>query len=132
MTTATVPYEQYISTQYGTYATYTLFHRAVPDVRDGLKPVQRRIIYAMYRMGCRWGTPPKKSARIVGETMGKYHPHGDSAIYEAMVRLAQSFTLSLPLVDGQGNFGSIVVEVAQQGGVRRRRSPGFYRARPER
>jgi len=81
--------------------------RALPDVRDGLKPVQRRILYAMYDMGLRPNRPYKKSARIVGEVLGKYHPHGNSAVYDAMVRLAQDFTMRYPLVGGQGNFGSI-------------------------
>ena len=81
--------------------------RALPDARDGLKPVQRRILYAMYDMGLRPNTSYKKSARIVGEVLGKYHPHGDMAVYEAMARLAQDFTIRYPLVDGQGNFGSI-------------------------
>ena len=75
--------------------------------RDGLKPVQRRILYAMHDMGIRAGTPYKKSARIVGEVLGKYHPHGDSAVYDAMARMAQDFSLRYPLVDGQGNFGSV-------------------------
>jgi len=81
--------------------------RAIPDVRDGLKPVHRRILYAMYEMGNRYNKPYKKSARIVGEIMGKYHPHGDAAIYDTMVRMAQDFSLRYMLVDGQGNFGSI-------------------------
>ena len=75
--------------------------------RDGLKPVQRRILYAMHDMGSRAGTPYRKSARIVGEVLGKYHPHGDSAVYDAMARMAQDFSLRYPLVDGQGNFGSV-------------------------
>jgi DNA gyrase subunit A len=81
--------------------------RALPDARDGLKPVQRRILYAMYDMGIRSDTAYKKSARIVGEVLGKYHPHGDSAVYEAMARLAQDFSMRTLLVDGQGNFGSV-------------------------
>jgi DNA gyrase subunit A len=89
------------------YAMSVIVARALPDARDGLKPVHRRILYAMYDMGIRANTPYKKSARIVGEVLGKYHPHGDSAVYEAMARLAQSFSLRYPLVDGQGNFGSI-------------------------
>ena len=80
--------------------------RALPDARDGLKPVHRRILFAMHDMGLRPGTAYKKSARLVGEVMGKYHPHGDQAIYDAMARLAQDFSLRYPLVDGQGNFGS--------------------------
>jgi DNA gyrase subunit A len=89
------------------YAMSTIVARALPDARDGLKPVQRRILYAMYDMGIRADTPYKKSARIVGEVLGKYHPHGDSAVYEAMARMAQDFSLRTLLVDGQGNFGSI-------------------------
>ena len=86
---------------------YVVLDRAIPDVRDGLKPVQRRILYAMHDMGLRPTTPPKKSARIVGDVLGKYHPHGDQSIYDAMVRMAQDFTMRGVLVDGQGNFGSI-------------------------
>ena len=89
------------------YAMSVIVARALPDARDGLKPVQRRILYAMYDMGLRPDTPYKKSARIVGEVLGKYHPHGDSAVYEAMARMAQDFSLRYPLVDGQGNFGSV-------------------------
>ena len=89
------------------YAMSVIVARALPDARDGLKPVQRRILYAMHDMGVRAGTPYKKSARIVGEVLGKYHPHGDSAVYDAMARLAQDFSLRYPLVDGQGNFGSV-------------------------
>ncbi len=89
------------------YAMSVIVARALPDVRDGLKPVHRRILYAMYDLGLRPELPYKKSARIVGEVLGKYHPHGDAAVYEAMVRMAQDFSLRYPLVDGQGNFGSI-------------------------
>ena len=89
------------------YAMSVIVSRALPDVRDGLKPVQRRIIYGMSDLGCTPGTPYKKSARIVGEVMGKYHPHGDSSIYEALVRMAQDFSYRYMLVDGHGNFGSI-------------------------
>jgi DNA gyrase subunit A len=89
------------------YAMSVIVSRALPDARDGLKPVQRRILYAMHDMGLRPNTPHKKSARIVGEVLGKYHPHGDSAVYEAMARLAQDFSMRYMLVDGQGNFGSI-------------------------
>lgn len=88
------------------YAEYVIGDRALPDVRDGLKPVQRRIIYAAHGLGIRPGTPYKKSARIIGEVLGKYHPHGDAAAYGAMVTLAQPFTTSYPLIDGHGNFGS--------------------------
>lgn len=89
------------------YAMSVIVARALPDARDGLKPVHRRILYAMYDMGLRANTAHKKSARIVGEVLGKYHPHGDSAVYDAMARMAQDFSLRYPLVDGQGNFGSI-------------------------
>src|SRR5574341_2007749 len=81
--------------------------RALPDVRDGLKPVHRRILYAMHDMGLHANAAYKKSARIVGEVLGKYHPHGDAAVYEAMARMAQDFSMRAPLVDGQGNFGSV-------------------------
>jgi DNA gyrase subunit A len=89
------------------YAMSVIVARALPDARDGLKPVHRRILYVMHDMGLRPGSAYKKSARIVGEVLGKYHPHGDSAVYEAMARLAQDFSMRYPLVDGQGNFGSI-------------------------
>ncbi|PWU22874.1 DNA gyrase subunit A [Candidatus Cerribacteria bacterium 'Amazon FNV 2010 28 9'] len=89
------------------YAMSVIVARALPDVRDGLKPVHRRILYAMKEMGIRWNTPYKKSARIVGEVLGKYHPHGDAPVYEAMVRLAQDFSMRYQLVDGQGNYGSV-------------------------
>ncbi len=89
------------------YAMSVIVSRALPDARDGLKPVHRRILYAMHDMGIRPNTPHRKSARIVGEVLGKYHPHGDSAVYDAMVRMAQEFSLRYPLVDGQGNFGSV-------------------------
>lgn len=89
------------------YAMSVIVSRALPDARDGLKPVQRRILYAMYDLGIRENTPHKKSARIVGEVLGKYHPHGDTAVYDAMARMAQDFSQRYTLVDGQGNFGSI-------------------------
>ncbi len=89
------------------YAMSVIVARALPDARDGLKPVHRRILYAMYDMGIRGNTPYKKSARIVGEVLGKYHPHGDASVYDAMVRMAQSFSLRYLLIDGQGNFGSV-------------------------
>jgi len=89
------------------YAMSVIMARALPDARDGLKPVHRRVLYAMYDMGIRSGSPYKKSARIVGEVLGKYHPHGDAAIYDSMARLAQDFSMRYPLIDGQGNFGSI-------------------------
>jgi DNA gyrase subunit A len=92
---------------YLSYAMSVIVSRALPDARDGLKPVQRRILYAMYDMGLRPNLPFKKSARVVGEVLGKYHPHSDTAVYDAMVRLAQDFSMRYTLVDGQGNFGSI-------------------------
>ena len=99
--------EQEMKSSYLDYAMSVIISRALPDVRDGLKPVQRRVLYSMDNLGLRYNSPYKKSARIVGEVMGKYHPHGDSPIYEAMVRMAQDFSLRYPLVDGQGNFGSV-------------------------
>src|SRR5207248_2503069 len=89
------------------YAMSVIVARALPDARDGLKPVHRRILYAMHDMGIRASGSYKKSARIVGEVLGKYHPHGDAAVYDAMARMAQDFSLRYMLVDGQGNFGSI-------------------------
>jgi len=102
-----VDIEEEMKSSYLDYAMSVIVSRALPDVRDGLKPVQRRVLYAMDGLGLRYNSPYKKSARIVGEVMGKYHPHGDSPIYEAMVRMAQDFSLRYPLVDGQGNFGSV-------------------------
>lgn len=99
--------DEEMNNDYIDYAMSVIVSRALPDVRDGLKPVQRRILYGMERMGVTPDKPFKKSARIVGEVMGKYHPHGDSSIYNAMVRMAQDFSLRYPLVDGHGNFGSI-------------------------
>lgn len=89
------------------YAVSVISDRALPDVRDGLKPVHRRIVYALSDLNLVPSKPHKKSARIVGDVIGKYHPHGDSSVYEAMVRMAQSWSLRYPLVDGQGNFGNI-------------------------
>jgi len=102
-----VSLEEEMKRSYLDYAMSVIVSRALPDVRDGLKPVQRRILYAMREGGYDIGRPYRKSARIVGDVMGKYHPHGDAAIYDAMVRLAQPFSMRLPLVDGQGNFGSM-------------------------
>lgn len=96
-----------LKSSYIDYAMSVIVGRALPDVRDGLKPVQRRILYAMYEMGLFSNRPYRKSARIVGDVLGKYHPHGDSAVYDALVRMAQDFNMRYPLVDGQGNFGSI-------------------------
>ncbi len=102
-----VSIEKEMQASYLEYAMSVIVSRAIPDVRDGLKPVHRRILYAMNEMDCAYNKPHKKSARVVGEVMGKYHPHGDSAIYEAMVRMAQDFSMREMLVNGQGNFGSI-------------------------
>ena len=96
-----------METSYLSYAMSVIVSRALPDARDGLKPVHRRILYSMHQSGFHYNKPYHKSARIVGDVMGKYHPHGDSAIYESMVRMAQDFSLRLPLIDGQGNFGSM-------------------------
>ena len=100
-------YSELMQKSYIDYAMSVIVARALPDVRDGLKPVQRRTLYDMYELGIRYDKPYRKSARIVGDTMGKYHPHGDSSIYGALVVLAQDFKMGLPLVDGHGNFGSI-------------------------
>jgi DNA gyrase subunit A len=96
-----------MKSSYIDYAMSVIVGRALPDVRDGLKPVHRRILYAMYEQGMTFDQPYKKSARVVGDVMGKYHPHGDAAIYETMVRMAQDFSMRYPLIDGQGNFGSV-------------------------
>ena len=100
-------YSELMQKSYIDYAMSVIIARALPDVRDGLKPVQRRTLYDMYELGIRYDNPYRKSARIVGDTMGKYHPHGDSSIYDALVVMAQDFKKGLPLVDGHGNFGSI-------------------------
>ena len=105
-TVRTITINEEMRGSYLSYAMSVIVARALPDARDGLKPVHRRILFAMHDMGLRPGTAYKKSARLVGEVMGKYHPHGDQAIYDAMARLAQDFSLRYPLVDGQGNFGS--------------------------
>ena len=89
------------------YAMSVIVSRALPDVRDGLKPVHRRILYAMHESGYEWNKQHRKSARVVGDVIGKYHPHGDQAVYDALVRLAQDFSMSATLIDGQGNFGSL-------------------------
>jgi len=96
-----------LSERYLSYALSTIMSRSLPDVRDGMKPVHRRVLYAMYQLQLNPTTPPKKSARVVGDVIGKYHPHGDTSVYDAMVRLAQDFSVRYPLVDGQGNFGNI-------------------------
>ncbi|KPV40167.1 DNA gyrase subunit A [Thiohalorhabdus denitrificans] len=99
--------EEEMRTSYLDYAMSVIVGRALPDVRDGLKPVHRRVLYAMHTLNNDWNKPYKKSARVVGDVIGKYHPHGDAAVYDTIVRLAQDFTMRYPLVDGQGNFGSI-------------------------
>jgi len=93
--------------RYLAYALSTIMHRALPDVRDGLKPVHRRVLYAMRQLKLDPGSGFKKSARVVGDVIGRYHPHGDQSVYDALVRLAQDFSVRYPLVDGQGNFGNI-------------------------
>ena len=107
MQTKIVPIEEEIKHSYLDYAMSVIIGRALPDVRDGLKPVHRRILYTMKVLGNDWNKPHKKSARIVGDVIGKYHPHGDAPVYDALVRLAQPFSIRYPLIDGQGNFGSI-------------------------
>ena len=101
------PFDEALSQRYLAYALSTITSRALPDVRDGLKPVHRRILYAMRQMKLAPTGSFKKSAKVVGEVMGNFHPHGDQAIYDAMVRLVQDFSVRVPLVDGQGNFGNI-------------------------
>ncbi len=96
-----------MSSSYLSYAMSVIVSRALPDIRDGLKPVHRRILFAMYKGGFDWSKQFRKSARVVGDVIGKYHPHGDQAVYDALVRMVQEFSMSLPLIDGQGNFGSI-------------------------
>ena len=96
-----------VESRYLAYALSTIVSRALPDVRDGLKPVHRRIIYAMEAIGAKQAARHVKSARVVGEVIGKYHPHGDAAVYDTIVRMAQDFSMRYPLIDGQGNFGSV-------------------------
>jgi len=102
-----VSLEEEMKRSYLDYAMSVIIGRAIPDIKDGLKPVHRRVLYAMYETGTTWNKPYKKSARIVGDVIGKYHPHGDVAVYDTLVRMAQDFSLRYPLVDGQGNFGSV-------------------------
>src|ERR671936_100242 len=99
--------EEEMRKSYLDYAMSVIVGRALPDIRDGLKPVHRRVLYAMNELGLTWNRAYKKSARVVGEVLGKYHPHGDSPVYEALVRMVQEFSLRYQLVDGQGNFGSV-------------------------
>src|SRR5277367_3859645 len=102
-----VSLEEEMRKSYLDYGMSVIVGRALPDVRDGLKPVHRRVLFAMRELGNDWNKAYKKSARIVGDVIGKYHPHGDSAVYETMVRMAQPFSLRYLLVDGRGNFGSV-------------------------
>src|SRR5438034_3036963 len=102
-----VPIEDEMRSSYLDYAMSVIVSRALPDVRDGLKPVHRRILYGMNELGLDWNKKYVKCARVVGEVMGKYHPHGNLAIYDALVRMAQDFSMRLTLIDGQGNFGSV-------------------------
>ena len=99
--------EDEMKRSYLDYAMSVIMGRALPDVRDGLKPVHRRVLFAMFELNNMWNTQHKKSARVVGDVIGKYHPHGDAAAYETIVRMAQDFSMRYPLVDGQGNFGSV-------------------------
>ena len=105
--TIQISLEHEMRRSYLDYAMSVIVGRALPDARDGLKPVHRRVLYAMDVLNNSWNRPHKKSARIVGDVIGKYHPHGDSAVYDTIVRMAQDFSLRYTLVDGQGNFGSI-------------------------
>ena len=102
-----VKIEDELKQSYMDYAMSVIVGRALPDARDGLKPVHRRVLFAMNELNNDWNKAYKKSARVVGDVIGKYHPHGDSAVYDTIVRMAQEFSLRYPLVDGQGNFGSI-------------------------
>jgi DNA gyrase subunit A len=102
-----IPIEEEVKQSYIDYAMSVIVGRAIPDVRDGLKPVQRRILYSMYEMGLTPDKPFRKSARVVGNVLGYYHPHGDQAVYDALVRMSQDFSMRYPLIEGQGNFGSI-------------------------
>ena len=102
-----IGFTQALSERYLAYALSTIMSRSLPDVRDGLKPVHRRLMYAMYELSLNPQAHFKKCARVVGDVMGKFHPHGDSAIYAALVRLAQEFSVRYPLIEGQGNFGTV-------------------------
>ena len=102
-----VPIEEEMRKSYLDYAMSVIVGRALPDIRDGLKPVHRRVLYTMQGLGLSWNRAYKKAARVIGDCMGKYHPHGDAPIYEALVRMVQEFSLRYPLVDGQGNYGSV-------------------------
>lgn len=104
---STISIDDEMKSSYLEYAMSVIVGRALPDVRDGLKPVHRRILYSMYESGYTSGRPYKKCARIVGDVLGRYHPHGDTAVYDSLVRMAQSFSLRYRLIDGQGNYGSV-------------------------
>ena len=124
-----VTIEDEMKRSYLDYAMSVIVSRALPDVRDGLKPVHRRILFAMKEHGYDWNRAYRKSARIVGDVMGQYHPHGDQAIYDTLVRMAQDFSLRYPLIDGQGNFGTLSISSTTT--MKRPRSRRFYpRATP--
>ena len=110
--TTNIDISEEMKRSYLDYAMSVVVSRALPDVRDGLKPVHRRILYTMYESGYHYNKQYRKSARIIGDVMGKYHPHGDAAIYDALARMAQDFSLRATLIDGQGNFGSIDGDLA--------------------
>ena len=118
-TTEHVALHEAAQSRYLNYALSVITSRALPDVRDGLKPVQRRILYSMWQKNLTADNKHRKCATVVGDVMGSYHPHGDSALYETLVRMAQSFSLRYPLVDGSGNFGSLDGDSAAAMGVRR-------------
>src|SRR5471032_2933736 len=105
--TQSIAVEDELKRSYLDYAMSVIVQRALPDARDGLKPVHRRILYSMHENSYDWNKAYRKSARVVGDVIGKYHPHGDQSIYDALVRMAQDFSMRVPLIDGQGNFGSI-------------------------
>ena len=119
-----VKLEDEMRRSYLDYAMSVIVGRALPDARDGLKPVHRRVLYAMHELSNDWNRPYKKSARIVGDVIGKYHPHGDSAVYDTIVRMAQDFSMRYVLVDGQGNFGSVDGDGAAA--MREMRDAGSY------
>ena len=118
-------YSEVMQKSYIDYSMSVITARALPDVRDGLKPVQRRVLYAMDQLGLNYDKPHRKSARIVGDTMGKYHPHGDSSIYEALVKLAQEWNTRYPLVDGHGNFDQLMVTMRLLCDTQRQDSPRY-------
>ncbi len=122
--TQPVTLEEEMRRSYLDYAMSVIVARALPDARDGLKPVHRRILYAMQEGGYTADRPYRKSARIVGDVMGKYHPHGNLAIYDALVRMAQTFSMRVPLIDGQGNFGSVDGDPRRPNATRKRGWPG--------